>query len=77
MNNLKQDAVYILSYSVVTVSLWAYINRESSITCITRSENLGPKSTNVPYWNIRSGRIGRLIKDATETFYVRAIQDVK
>lgn len=72
MPNLREGAMMSMAFP----PQW-FGGAESSITCITRSENLGPKSTNVPYWNIRSGLISRLIENATETFYVRAIQDVK
>ena len=68
MPNLREAAIM----SMVFPEGWF----QGPITCGTASENLGPQSTNIPFWHVQSNKIGRLIKDAEDKFYVRPIQDV-
>lgn len=68
MPNLRETAIMSMAFS----SKWF----GGAITCGTTSDNLGPNSTNLPFWHIESNRIVRLIKGASDKFYVRPIQDV-
>ncbi|EJW99919.1 hypothetical protein EVA_11968 [gut metagenome] len=72
MPNLREAALMSMAFS----GTWFEGVGSSSITSCTKSENLGPQSTNIPYWNIQSGQIARLVSNATTTFFVRAIQDI-
>lgn len=72
MPNLREGAMMSMAFP----PKW-FGGPDSSITCITRSDNLGPNSTKIPYWKIRSGLMNRLFIEDTDTFYIRAIQDVK
>ncbi len=58
---------------------------KAAITSGTKSANLGPSSTKIPFWSISSGTTFRLKNDNDGTvsgkdsyvFYVRGVQDVK
>ncbi|EJX10283.1 hypothetical protein EVA_01582 [gut metagenome] len=72
MPNLREAAIMSMAFP----KTWFGNERnDPSITCCTESENLGTSSTNIPYWEIQSGKIGRLSGGAQQTFWVRAIQD--
>lgn len=51
----------------------------------TKSDNLGPSSTNIPYWDIRCNMIVRILKDEKGIpnlrdaiyFWVRSVRDVR
>lgn len=74
--NLREAAVISMSFN----SNWFGRNGNStnSIVARTRSENLGPKSTDVPYWDIRCDQVVRWggSSGATDQ-YIRAVMDVQ
>lgn len=80
--NLREAAIMSMSFPVK----WFGYNpggKEASIVSLTKSDNLGPQSTNIPYWNIKSNFIKRIPKDVDNhdnvdpvVFYMRPVHDV-
>lgn len=69
--NLREAAIMSMSFPE------QWFGTKGSIVSRTMSDNLGPNSTNVPFWNIYSGFIKRMADKEETRLYVRAIQDVK
>lgn len=77
--NLREAAILSMSFP----EEW-FGGKNGSIISLTKSDNLGPQSTNIPYWNIKSNFIKRISKDRTGNdnvepvfFYMRAIHDIR
>lgn len=79
MPNLREAAIMSMSFP----PQW-FGDKESSVASGTKSTNLGPNSTKIPYFDVRSGTIGRMQNDnggahsdKTIYLYVRGVQDVQ
>lgn len=80
--NLREAALMSMSFP----EKW-FGGSDKSITAGTKSDNLGPESTNIPFWDIRCGSIGRMQSDPFKSGgphnrsivlqHVRAIKDVR
>ncbi|WP_290539962.1 hypothetical protein [Alistipes sp.] len=86
MPNLREGAIMSMSFNQKWFGEKKEINNyKGAITTGTESENLGPTTTKIPYWEIRSNTITRLntessgnaSSEATGLFYVRGVQDVR
>lgn len=67
--NLREAAIM----SMVFPSAWF----DGNMSARSRSDNLGPNSTNVPYWVISANSIVRNSSNAVHTQYVRPVHDVQ
>lgn len=70
--NLREAAIMSMSFP----EKW-FGGERKSIVSVTKSDNLGPQSTNVPYWNIYNGYIKRMANNEATPLYVRSIRDVR
>ncbi len=72
MPNLREASIM----SMVFPESW-FGGKNVSITSGTQSTNLGPKSTKIPFWNIRPNSIVRMSDNEVINFYVRGVYDVQ
>lgn len=70
--NLREAAIMSMSFP----EQW-FGGSAKSIVSGTKSDNLGPNSTNVPFWNIYNGFIKRMSMNEVTKFYVRSVRDVR
>lgn len=83
MPNLREAAIMSMSFP----EAWFGKNMHGygAIASGTKSDNLGPSSTNIPYWDIRCNMIVRILKDEKGIpnsrdaiyFWVRSVRDVR
>lgn len=81
--NLREAAIMSMAFPEKWFKSQGNEEYEGSITTGTKSTNLGPRSTKIPYFDIRSGTINRMQDDPgdkvgenTVKQYVRGVQDV-
>lgn len=82
--NLREAAIMSMAFPPVWFQSQGNELYGGSITTGTKSTNLGPESTRIPYFDIRSGTIGRMqnddgskVSNKTVKQYVRGVYDVQ